>query len=133
MDINLVQTGAPSIGSAVPEAVLPSAGKGATFQTPQIRQPAQQQAPKQEQAQFNQQASEAVREQNLQQAAQMMVSDIYAVADMKFSIYKDLSGQFVTRFTSLRDGAVTYFPEQDMSVYMESRGARRKALLKLDV
>lgn len=41
-----------------------------------------------------------------------MSRDFFAVRDNRFIIFKDSkSGQYVTRFTSLRDGAVTYIPE----------------------
>ena len=34
----------------------------------------------------------------------------YAVSDKKFAIYKDASGQLITRYVSLRDGSITYSP-----------------------
>jgi hypothetical protein len=34
----------------------------------------------------------------------------YAVSDTKFALYKDASGQLITRYVSLRDGSVTYLP-----------------------
>ena len=34
----------------------------------------------------------------------------YAVSDQKFALYKDASGQMITRYVSLRDGSVTYLP-----------------------
>jgi len=40
--------------------------------------------------------------------------DIYVVSDQKFTIYKDAAGQYITRFTSLRDGSVTYIPEPEL-------------------
>lgn len=42
------------------------------------------------------------------------VSDIFVVSDRTFTIFKDVSGQYVTRFTSLRDGKVTYIPEPNL-------------------
>jgi hypothetical protein len=36
------------------------------------------------------------------------------VSDQKFTIYKDAAGQYITRFTSLRDGSVTYIPEPEL-------------------
>jgi hypothetical protein len=42
-------------------------------------------------------------------------ANIYAVRDNRFTIFKDsVSGQYITRFTSLRDGSVTYVPEPDI-------------------
>ncbi len=34
----------------------------------------------------------------------------YAVSDQKFALYKDASGQMITRYVSLRDGTITYMP-----------------------
>ncbi|HEU5047015.1 MAG TPA: hypothetical protein VFT64_04145 [Rickettsiales bacterium] len=36
--------------------------------------------------------------------------DFYALGDQTFSIFKDATGQFITRYVSLRDGSVTYVP-----------------------
>ena len=51
------------------------------------------------------------RYQAVQQAAQAAAANVYVVSDKKFTIFKDASGQYITRFTSLRDGKVTYIPE----------------------
>lgn len=43
---------------------------------------------------------------------EMSSGSFFAVSDNRFTIFKDAkSGQYITRFTSLRDGAVTYVPE----------------------
>jgi hypothetical protein len=55
--------------------------------------------------------AEARRFEQVQRAAQSFFKDVYAVNDHTFSIYKDSAGQYITRFTSLRDGKVTYIPE----------------------
>ena len=44
-------------------------------------------------------------------AASEAMRNSYAVSDTVFSIYKDAAGEYVTRFRSLRDGTVKYFPE----------------------
>lgn len=46
----------------------------------------------------------------------------YVVSDRSFSIYKDISGQYITRFTNLRDGTVTYVPEPEILRYLGSNG-----------
>lgn len=139
MDTNMVQSGLLSGGvtpasTAVPNAVLPGAGKidiptpkgsNGNTTTPQVSE--------QEQVAYDPDASEATRLENMQIATEAMFKDIYAVGDTRFAIYKDTSGQFVTRFTSLRDGKVSYIPEPDMMAYLERRGQQRKALLKIDV
>jgi hypothetical protein len=43
--------------------------------------------------------------------------DVYAVRDNSFTIFKDSSGQYITRFTSLRDGSVKYVPEPEILKY----------------
>ncbi len=40
--------------------------------------------------------------------------DTFAVRDSSFTIFKDKEGQYITRFTSLRDGSVTYVQEKDV-------------------
>ncbi|MDG1286028.1 MAG: hypothetical protein P8P30_00510 [Rickettsiales bacterium] len=58
----------------------------------------------------------------------------YAVSDTTFSIFKDSSGQFVTRFTSLKDGSVTYIPEPDIERFIASNNARHSsANISIDV
>jgi len=64
-------------------------------------------------AAFDPQAAEQQRLQAVHRAAQA-VSDIFVVSDRTFTIFKDTSGQYVTRFTSLRDGKVTYIPEPNL-------------------
>lgn len=62
---------------------------------------------------FDQQIIEQQRFKTVQRLSQQ-VSDIYVVSDRTFTIFKDTSGQYVTRFTSLRDGKVTYVPEPNL-------------------
>lgn len=62
---------------------------------------------------FDQQIAEQQRVQAVHRAAQS-VSDIFVVSDRTFTIFKDVTGQYVTRFTSLRDGKVTYIPEPNL-------------------
>ncbi len=56
------------------------------------------------------QAMEQAHYQAVQQMAQS-VANVYVVSDQKFTIFKDATGQYITRYTSLRDGKVTYVPE----------------------
>jgi len=37
--------------------------------------------------------------------------DLYPISDKTFTIYKTPSGEYITRYVSLRDGRVTYYPE----------------------
>ena len=55
--------------------------------------------------------TEQRRFEQIKRAATAYLKDIYAVNDHTFTIFKDNTGQYITRFTSLRDGKVTYIPE----------------------
>ena len=63
--------------------------------------------------------TENKRLEQLQKAAQTMFKDVYAVSDTTFTIFKDATGQYITRFHSLRDGKVTYIPEPRMLQYAQ--------------
>ncbi len=55
----------------------------------------------------------------------------YAVSDLKFTIFKDNSGQYITRFTSLKDGSVKYVPEPDILQFMQTNSDRKAAVIAL--
>ena len=74
------------------------------------------------------QQAQARREQAVRQAA-----NTFVISDQRFTIYKDLSGQFVTRFTSLRDGKVTYIPEPDVLSWLNQSGKNEGPTLSLEV
>lgn len=63
---------------------------------------------------FDDQAIEQQRFQTVQRLSQQ-IADVFVVSDRTFTIFKDVTGQYVTRFTSLRDGKVTYVPEPNLS------------------
>ncbi len=42
------------------------------------------------------------------------IANIYILGDRRFTIFKDVTGQYITRFTSLKDGKVTYVPEPEL-------------------
>ena len=62
---------------------------------------------------FDLQIAEQQRLQQVRRLSQQ-VADFFVVSDRTFTIFKDVSGQYVTRFTSLRDGKVTYIPEPNL-------------------
>lgn len=64
-------------------------------------------------------------------AAKNLFRDVYAVSDRNFTIFKDASGQYITRYTSLRDGRVTYIPEPKLMQLFESHQAARQAVLEI--
>lgn len=76
-------------------------------------------------------AADEKRLARLQQAAKSFFKDVYAVSDTTFSIFKDQTGQYITRFTNLRDGRVTYIPEPQMAQYMERVARAREALVEI--
>ena len=55
-------------------------------------------------------SSQSQYEAALRQAA-LSFKNTYAVSDQDFSIFKDATGKYITRYVSLRDGKVTYVPE----------------------
>ena len=60
------------------------------------------------------QAAEQKRLETVQKAAQA-VANIYVLGDQSITIFKDATGQYITRYTSLRgDGKVTYIPEPSL-------------------
>lgn len=62
---------------------------------------------------FDPQVAEQYRLQQVRRLSQQ-VADVFVVSDRTFTIFKDVTGQYVTRFTSLRDGKVTYIPEPNL-------------------
>jgi hypothetical protein len=48
-------------------------------------------------------------EKAIQQIASSF-KNTYAVSDKQFTIFKDATGKYITRYVSLRDGSVTYVP-----------------------
>lgn len=132
MDMMTVQMGLPGSGSTVPDAVLPGMGKNDGLPLKQLDKAATEPKPVAEQVAYDASKTDKTRYENMEKASQLF-KDVYVVSDTRFSIYKDFTGQYVTRFTSLRDGSVTYIPEPDMMQYLEQRGKARKALLRIDV
>lgn len=72
--------------------------------------------------------AEAKRLARLRQAA-----DTFAISDQRFTIYKDTSGQYITRFTSLRDGKVTYLPEPSVLSFLNGASRGIDHSISLDV
>jgi type II secretory pathway pseudopilin PulG len=70
-------------------------------------------AASQRQNQIDAAKAEQRRFEAVQKAAQQ-IANPYVVGDQRFTIYKDATGQYITRFTSLIDGKVTYIPEPQL-------------------
>jgi hypothetical protein len=62
--------------------------------------------------------------------AQAMKSTIGGATGMTFSIFKDVNGQFITRFTNKTTGAVTYVPEPNVLNFAETSAS--SSLLAVD-
>ena len=60
------------------------------------------------------QTADQKRLEALQRAAREAANNSYVISDRTFTIFKDSTGQYITRFTSLRDGRVTYIPEPEL-------------------
>ena len=108
--VDVSNIGAGSTGGNAPRAPAP-----VRLDTPlpslQRQQTAQVSAPVDVQA--SQQTDEA-RYAEVQQAAAQVISNPYPVSDHRFTIFRDLGGDYVTRFTSLVDGSVKYYPEKTL-------------------
>lgn len=77
---------------------------------------------------FDAKVAEQTRIEAIQRAAQQ-IANIYVVGDQTFSLFKDATGQYITRFTNLRDGKVTYIPEP--TLFKLSNSGSSASLLKI--
>jgi hypothetical protein len=57
--------------------------------------------------------------------AALSFKDTYALGDQNFSIFKDATGKYITRYVSLRDGKVTYSPEPTFVKPLQQGGSSR--------
>lgn len=70
------------------------------------------------------------REAAIRQAIER--ANLFVLSDQRFTIYKDISGQYITRFTSLRDGRVTYIPEPNVLSWLNQAGNSAEPMIRLD-
>lgn len=89
--------------SAKDHTVLP---KSQTVQAPAH-------ADKANQDQYNVSSDEG-RRAKVEMAARDFIANAYVVSDHSVTIFKDSTGQFITRLRNLKDGRVSYYPEPDM-------------------
>ncbi len=61
---------------------------------------------------------------------EVAIADPYIVGDQSVTFYKDATGQYITRFKSLRDGTVAYIPKPTLPAGM---GGAPRPTLTLDV
>lgn len=123
MDIRLVQPALPQMARvAAGGSVSAKSGDGAA-----ALKPASADVPVQE---TKGPTSDETRKALVQEAAQNL-TNTYVVSDVKFTIFKDSSGQYITRFTNLRDGKVSYIPEYELLASVKTHAPDTK-LLNID-
>ena len=74
--------------------------------------------------------ADAHYEKALRKAA-LSFSDTYAISDKSFTIFKDSEGKYITRYTSLRDGRVTYIPEPTLLRQIQATTTLKTAILSI--
>lgn len=75
---------------------------------------------------------EQARYGQVKQAAQQIAGELFPVSDRSFTIYKDTSGQYITRYVSLLDGKVTYIPEQRLlQAFERSQSSGAQTVVRL--
>lgn len=126
MSINL-QT-----GGYQPPPSLPGA-RGADIQVgqKQLKQDAVLPVPVPSQGPATAPSAEENRYEKVLAAARAVAKDAYPISDMSFTIFKDTSGQYVTRYTSLRTGQVTYIPEPQALAAFEARQQVRTPVVSI--
>lgn len=77
---------------------------------------------------FDAQSAERARAEAVARASEQL-ANVYVIGDRTFSLFKDSTGQYITRFTSLRDGRVTYVPEP--TLFNKLGGSSASPLLKI--
>jgi hypothetical protein len=86
----------------------------------------------QPQASYNAQAAEQTRYQANQQMAQhVQIANPYVVGDQEFSLFKDATGQYITRYVNLKSGKVTYIPEPTLFKMHSDSGGQSQPLLNI--
>jgi hypothetical protein len=118
-----------AIGAYTPPAIKSTTVTVSTASTPStqtaaLAPAAQQAAP----SAVNGSASafaQSEHDASLRQAA-LSFKNVYALGDQQFSIFKDVTGKYITRYVSERDGKITYSPEPTFSkpIDIGSTGSR---------
>jgi len=115
----------------VPVPNLPAPSVSSSGQTPAVSQPDPNAgAPAPVQVDYNAQAAEQSRAAALRKASEQ-VANLYVLGDQQFTIFKDTTGQYITRYTSLKDGKVTYIPEPSVFKLGGSSGSDTAPVLNI--
>ncbi|MCC7259553.1 MAG: hypothetical protein IT567_00810 [Alphaproteobacteria bacterium] len=116
-----------------------AAGKGASADVIRVAKPdvaVSESVPAPEVAQedisITPQQAEDARFEAIKQAAQAYV-DIYAVSNVKFTIYRGAGGEYITRYTNLQTGEVRQVPEQDLLDLMATQSGGEGVILDTQV
>ena len=102
-------------------------GGGQQAAKPQVKPPANYVAPAKPAPVKVPESADKARYEAVRQATEA-VKNLFAVSDFRFAIFKDIAGDYVTRFTSLRDGTVKYFPQKSLFEMAQIRTARLEGL-----
>ena len=71
--------------------------------------------------------AQQARYEEVKQASQAVQSNYFVVSDVSFTIFKDLDGDYVTRYTSLKDGSVKYYPQKALFEQVQILHSRERA------
>lgn len=111
------------IGKIVPAPQMnPAASKGSEFPLPQPRSQVTNEPVKIAATEDVDLTASDERRMEAMKQALASAKNVYPVSDSTFTIFKDASGQLITRFTSLRDGSVSYFPEPQLLKHLSMAG-----------
>lgn len=117
MDISSVA--APVVSKPVPAPVVKTDSNASSVSSDPQPAPVQRAEPV---AKVELTGSDEQRLAAVRVALTQALKNTYAVSDTSVSLFKDSSGQLITRFTSLRDGTVTYMPEPDLVKHLSYAG-----------
>ncbi|MFO1242356.1 MAG: hypothetical protein U1E36_04045 [Rickettsiales bacterium] len=67
-------------------------------------------------------AADEKRLDAIKESLRQAFKNVYAVSDQTVTIYKDMSGQYITRYKNLRDGTMTYIPEPEIMRHINAGG-----------
>lgn len=123
MDIRLVQPALPTTVRATGAGAVKGGDVAALPKPPASDVPAP--------VQIKDQTADDARRALVEAAAQKL-KDIYVVSDVRFTIFKDSGGQYITRFTNLRDGKVSYIPEYDILSNSQAQVSPDAKMLDID-
>lgn len=119
-------------GGYIPPQPLPGA-RGADIQVgqKQVQEDAVISAPKPGYEVPKAASTEEQRYERVAAAAKNFVGNLYPVGDKTFTIYKDATGQYITRYKSLRDGRVTYIPEPQVLAAFDASQRQAKNVISI--